>query len=371
MDNPIDSLSEQQANAIKAVKEWFHTTSYNLDKPFFKLMGYAGTGKTTLAKIIAGSIKGKVLFAAFTGKAAVVMQKKGCSGASTIHSLIYVAEEDEDGVITYKLNENSVLTQSRLLIIDECSMVNESLALDLLSFEIPILVLGDTDQLPPVGGEGYFTSGEPDFMLTEIHRQAESNPIIAMSMAARHHMTIPVGKYNESKVIKSADFDYNELVDADQVICGTNKMRMALNEKIRLLKGFTSEVPEVGERLVCLKNDKKHGLLNGSLWDVLSIKKQYANSITLSVGSVDFDLPPRTVYIHNSFFKGEEHKLNPNERKRYHEFTWGYALTGHKCQGSQFNNVVVFDESAVFREEQYRWLYTAITRAAERLTLVV
>ena len=69
--------------------------------------------------------------------------------------------------------------------IDECSMVDEELGRDLLSFGKPILVLGDPAQLPPVKGGGFFTETAPDVMLTEIHRQAEGSAIIRASRAAR------------------------------------------------------------------------------------------------------------------------------------------------------------------------------------------
>ena len=365
------TLSDEQNNARKAFLKWFRSGPGR--KPFFYLAGYAGTGKTTIAKSIARSISGDVLFAAFTGKAAVVMRTKGCENASTIHSLIYKSEEDDNGIITYSLNFDSPLQEADLIIIDECSMVGEELGKDLLRFNTPVLVLGDPAQLPPVGGEGFFTSGEPDFLLTEIHRQAESNPIIAMSMAVRHEMTIPFGWYGESRIVRAEDFDSNEMTDFDQVICGTNKTRMWKNQQIRKLRGFDDAIPMLGERLVCLKNDRKYGLLNGGLWDVIAMKKRYANATSLVVEPVDEGIKknPVQVYVHDLFWEGKEQELDWRERKRFNEFTYGYALSCHKAQGSQWDNLLVFDESNVFREEKFRWLYTAITRAAEKVTVVV
>src|SRR5688572_1511980 len=187
---PVD-LSPQQDAALLAVSRWLKTGRPQV----FRLFGYAGTGKTTLARRIADDAGGEVLFAAFTGKAAQVMRNKGCRNARTIHSLIYRPRgekpEKETGELqpAFALNRTSEVRKAKLVIIDECSMVDEKLGRDLLSFGTPILVLGDPGQLPPVkageGGGGYFTEAEPDVMLTEIHRQARENPIIALAQTVR------------------------------------------------------------------------------------------------------------------------------------------------------------------------------------------
>ena len=174
----------QQSSALKAVDKWFveYLTTRNKRnaKQVFKLFGYAGTGKTPLARHFAENIDGDVVFGAFTGKASFVLRRKGCVGARTIHSMIYIADRDKNtGVVTFRINRaSSVLSGAKLIIIDECSMVDEEMGRDLMSFGIPILVLGDPAQLPPIKGTGFFIDGEPDFMLTEIHRQAADNPII-------------------------------------------------------------------------------------------------------------------------------------------------------------------------------------------------
>src|SRR5688500_3222997 len=181
------NLSPQQDAALLAVSRWMKSCR----PPLFRLFGYAGTGKTTLARRIAEGVDGDVLFAAFTGKAAQVMRNKGCANARTIHSLIYRPRgekpEKETGELqpAFALNRASPVGKAKLIIVDECSMVDEALGRDLLSFGTPVLVLGDPGQLPPVksgdGGGGYFTEHEPDVMLTEIHRQARDNPIVALA----------------------------------------------------------------------------------------------------------------------------------------------------------------------------------------------
>ncbi len=349
---------------------WYKSLSR---KPFFYLAGYAGSGKTTLAKIIASEIKGKILFAAYTGKAAVVMQSRGCTGASTIHSLIYEPIEDKDGIISYFLNYDSLVRDSALIIIDECSMVGTELANDLMSFDVPILVLGDPMQLPPVQSEGFFTKNEPDFMLTEIHRQARENPIIAMSMMVRNEKALPFGNYGESKVMSQRNFDFNDVLVAEQLICGMNKTRTLANERIRGMKNLDPDMPVIGDKLICLKNNRKMGLLNGGLWEVSSIKKRYAKATSMVVKPLDAGMAvnPVQVYTHDVWFQGTETSLPYQEAKLYNPFTYGYAMTVHKSQGSQWKDLIVFDESSAFREDKWRHLYTAITRASEKITIVV
>lgn len=371
------SWSPQQEAAIKAVQRWINDKS---GKQVFRLFGYAGSGKTTLAKHMAGDVSGQVLYAAFTGKAALVLRKKGCLGASTIHSLIYKPVEDPfNGHIEFKLNKDSPVADAALVIIDEVSMVGEELARDLLSYGTKVLVLGDPAQLPPVKGEGFFIDCEPDVMLTEVHRQAEDNPIIRMSMDVRLGRGLTPGSYGDSRVVQRLDIGKDELRDlvlnADQLLCGMNKTRHSFNHRIRILKGIAGShdpfMPAVGDRLVCLKNNRDLGLLNGGLWQATSVLGS-GPKIELRVSSLDDEeTPPVDVTVPSNFFVGTEKDLHWQERRRVDEFTYGYALTVHKAQGSQFDNVVLFDESSVFREDAAKHLYTAITRAAERVTVLV
>src|ERR1700756_2284703 len=169
----MTTFSPHQDSALKAVADWLKAKpGRNGTPPVFRLFGYAGTGKTTLARHIAEGVDGKVLFAAFTGKAALVMRNKGCDGAATIHSLIYRARESGEETPSFELWDEAPASKANLIVIDECSMVDAELGRDLLSFGAPVLVLGDPAQLPPVQGGGFFTDAEPDVMLTEGHRQA-------------------------------------------------------------------------------------------------------------------------------------------------------------------------------------------------------
>src|SRR6187402_3847470 len=182
----MPQFTPHQDNALKSVADWLKAGPGRNGTPqVFRLFGYAGTGKTTLARHIADDADGEVKFAAFTGKAASVMRNKGCDGASTIHSLIYRARESGEEQPNFELWDDAPASKAKLIVIDECSMVDAELGRDLMSFGVPVLVLGDPAQLPPIAGGGFFTDHEPDVMLTEVHRQAEYDPIVRMSMDVR------------------------------------------------------------------------------------------------------------------------------------------------------------------------------------------
>jgi exodeoxyribonuclease-5 len=370
------SWSPQQEGAIKSVKAWLADKN---GPQIFRLFGYAGTGKTTLAKELASSVTGIVLYACFTGKAALVLRKKGCFGASTIHSLIYKAVQDEaTGEYQFRLNDDSPAALAALIIIDEVSMIGSDIGNDLLSFGRKVLVLGDPAQLPPISGEGFFINSTPDVMLTEVHRQAADNPIIRLSMDVREGRPLRLGMYGESMVVSRTSIDRDELqsivLESDQVLCGLNKTRQTYNARIRDLKGLRGDGckwhPAATDRLVCLRNDHEKGILNGGLWEVESTNCP-GRAIHMRVRSLDEpEKSPVDVRVLAPFFNGGEKDIDWKEKKGFEEFTYGYCLTTHKSQGSQWDNILVFDESQCFRETAANWLYTAITRAAERVTIV-
>lgn len=359
-------ITPQQDQALRAVSTWYNDPH---SAPFFYLGGFAGTGKTTLAKHFAASISGTV-FCAFTGKATLVMRQKGCTNASTIHSLIYTFDDEAPpGTMRFIRNPLSPITTAKLVIVDECSMVNRQLGEDLLSFGKKVLVLGDPAQLPPVEGAGFFTLGEPDFLLTEIHRQAVESPIIRLSQIVREGGKLKVGKYGESAVIPVSKLDWQELATRDQVLVGLNKTRQLAITKIRELHGRTLAV-ETDDRLICLKNDRAKMLLNGSMWTVLAVR-EYGRSMRLTLASQDGLAEAVDIYTRPEMFDGRESELSPAQRRNLDEFTFAEAITVHKAQGSQWDDVAVIDESKAFREDARAHLYTAITRAASRVLIAI
>lgn len=403
------SLSEAQGKALGQFDEWFAKASKfyrgkftDLDEnpsvpQIFKIFGFAGSGKTTIAARKAQDLGGGILAATYTGKAALVMRKKGFD-CSTIHSLIYQPKMmpvlDEKGEPTgeeqleFVLNEESDLWNAKLLVVDEVSMVNEELAKDLLSFNRPILVLGDPGQLPPVSGTGYFMQGRPDVMLVEIHRQALNNPIIKMSMDIRLGRGTRLGVYENpngseaSRVILKRQLQKErDLLAPDQVICGLNRTRRTFNNDIRQYKGFEYAVqPQIGDKLICLRNNRKKRLFNGGMWQVaappmfdgetfeLKLNSLDQVGVTVGGGTTNKD---NIIKVPMEFFMGEEEKLPQSKRRKFDEFDFGYAITAHKSQGSQWDSVLVYNENYCFRDSAVQWLYTAVTRAAEQLTLVI
>ncbi|WP_457300509.1 ATP-dependent DNA helicase [Phyllobacterium sp. P5_D12] len=372
-------LSPQQDEALRAVSKWLKDGR----SPIFRLFGYAGTGKTTLARHFAEHIEGDVQFAAFTGKAAQVLRSKGAANARTLHSLIYrprgeeAVENEATGKTsiapTFSLNRQSPVSKAKLIVVDECSMVDEQLGRDLMSFGTPILVLGDPGQLPPISGGGFFTEHEPDYLLSEIHRQARDNPIIRLALDVREGREFTFGDFGAAKVISKTDVTQELVLGADQVLVGTNRTRRRYNQRLRELKGFSASFPQAGDKLVCLRNDPAKGLLNGSLWKVMTSSRETVKpGINLLVAPEDEE-PGRGVAkikLLKSQFDDPDAEIPWQTKKRFDDFDYGYALTTHKAQGSQWDEVVLFDESYAFRDTRERWLYTAITRAAERLTVV-
>jgi len=360
--------SSQQNEALSAVSGWLKDPK---SPQVFRLFGWAGTGKSTLARHLAKDVE-MVKYAAFTGKAALVMKKHGCKGASTIHSLIYVMTSDKEGEPQFRLDPESAAADADLIVIDEVSMVDEILGQDLLSFGTKILVLGDPFQLPPVQGAGFFTDIEPDIMLTEIHRQARDNPIVQMSIDVREGRKLQLGNYGDSRVISRHDVDQQEVLGADQVLVGRNKTRLDYNNRVRELLKLPHQEPTIGDRVVCLRNNPRKKLLNGQIWIVTDVKRKNAGKYQLALASEEGfgKMVETTVRTHKDFFCGNEEKMSWAVRRQFDEFTFGYCLTVHKAQGSQWDNVFLFNESYVFREEAQRWLYTGLTRAAERITIV-
>jgi exodeoxyribonuclease-5 len=353
----MPQFSPHQDQALKAVGQWLKAKpGVNGTPQVFRLFGYAGTGKTTLARHLAEHADGEVKFAAFTGKAASVMRGKGCRGASTIHGLIYRARESGEEIPSFDLWDDAPASKAELIIIDECSMVDAELGRDLLSFGVPVLVLGDPAQLPPIQGGGFFTEAEPDAMLTEVHRQAQDDPIVRLSME-----------------IRAGDcLEPERVLMADQVLVGRNATRRAYNIRMRERRGFTDTMPAAGDKLVCLRNNRKKGLFNGGLWSVKERGARRTGIMTLRL-LPDDDTGARgvKVSVRPECFSGGIEKLDWARRKPYDEFDYGYVLTVHKAQGSQWDDVVLFDESFAFLESRERWLYTGVTRAAKKLTVVV
>lgn len=396
-------FSDDQLQALQKVDTWLK----GKDPKFFSLFGCAGTGKTTIARYLADSTNGLVYFASFTGKAAQVLRLAGCPEASTIHSLIYspthrsqkrlkeielnisrltaespqairadlerqlAIEKQNASRPMFNLKSDSPLAYASLCIIDECSMIDEQIGTDLLSFGVPILALGDPGQLPPVKGQGFFTQREPDHLLTQIHRQAQGSPILKLATMARMGQDIPYGDYGANCTVVDK-LTPEMALEADQIIVGRNKTRKWTNTRVRTLKGLSGD-PVPGDRLVCLRNNHEKELLNGSLWTVDELvaggPEDGDDVGILTVYPEAGDGPPIETVAHMHYFRGYEDQLPWYDKTDADEFDFGYAITAHKSQGSQWDHVLIIDESTSFAQYKNKWLYTAITRACKRVTI--
>ena len=121
---------------------------------------------------------------------------------------------------------------------------------------------------------------------------------------------------------------------------------------------------------MCLRNDKTKGLLNGGLWSIKANRGEREGKFELDVTPEEDARRAVRVSVPREFFEGSEDSLPFSVRRKSDEFDYGYVMTVHKAQGSQWDDVVLFDESWAFREHRARWLYTGLTRAAKRLTVV-
>jgi len=386
-------LSDEQQTAFDKIMQWFEKT----DEQEFVLSGYAGTGKTTLARYIEDNIE-HVYFCAFTGKAANVLREKGCMNVSTIHSAIYavkskpkqrieelkaavnVAAEKGDGQRVKELNaeikqlsqvqfglaEATDLDHASLVIVDEYSMLNQKLIDDLRKKAQKILYLGDPFQLAPVHGENDL---QPTFTLEQIHRQALDSAIIRASMEIRAGRMPEKGVQNDFIFIDKNKLTSKHLMTADVVIVGRNKTRANMNAWFRKQLGFESPMPQKGDKLICRKNDKEIGFYNGM------------SAVCEASSNIEADLYFRlAIKEHNAMFNTYAGDfatgIYPYDgynkiHRELQRFQYAYAITAHLSQGSEYGKVIVKNEpigrTAIDRQ---KWVYTAVTRAKTTCLLV-
>ena len=389
---PMISLSPGQKKVLNEVIVWCKKDK-SQSQMYITIGGYAGTGKTTLIAVLRKRIAKlqkdmKVGFVSYTGKAARVLRNKlkeakvllSDDTVGTIHSLIYspVVNEKEE-IIGWKQKDE---IDRDLIIIDEASMVDETIWLHLLSYKIPIIVVGDHGQLPPISGSFHLIAS-PELELIEIHRQAQGNPIIALSIQARQNGYIRPGIYGDFvRKFSKEDNDIQETVNEllanysvdTLILCGYNRTRKKLNLHIRNTLGFTTPAPRVGDRVICLRNNHEKHIFNGMTGSILAIadeNQQWYNAQIQMDGEdgIYKGLISKDQFMSDSAlnFTDKHSRIMAGDL-----FDFGYALTVHKAQGSQAKRVILFEErfSKMDDEAWRRWLYTAVTRAEEELYII-
>lgn len=399
------TLTHKQNIAYKKALEWYKNEP---NKRMFTIAGYAGTGKTTLVRTIIeglGLCNSSIAFCAYTGMASGVLTRNG-NPATTIHKLIYDTipiKDPKTGKVDFifKLKEELDNPVS-LIIIDEIPMISNEMLEEINQFGIKIIGLGDPGQLGPVGKPLNEVLGKPDVFLDEIMRQSMDNPIIYISMLARENKSIPYGEYGGLvQVVQKNAMTEDMFLFSDQIIAGKNKTVQSLNNFYRssIIKK-DSPLPSVGEKLICLKNNwdlfinegnietfMVNGLIGTVVDDINTIKtktktfrfgfqptynnvESFKNILGDSLYFTDGIREEKMIYDNYDKYKGILRLRNPmEETEKINKFTYAYCVTVYKSQGSEFNNVLYIDEY-LSKQTYQRQLYTAITRAKEKLIIV-
>ena len=372
----------------------------NMEK-YTVIAGYAGTGKSTLVKFIIEALdvqKERVCYATFTGKAAEVLRKKGNENACTLHRLLYDHVPKPGGGFFRKKKER---IDYDIVVIDEVSMAPKSMMDLLFTHNVYVICLGDPFQIPPINAdEDNHLLDNPHIFLDEIMRQAEDSEIIRLSMDIREGKPIQNFMGSNVRVLGRNQLQANMLTWADEVLVATNKTRITYNNQIRQMLG-RGPMPEDGDKMVCLRNywdDLSEGgdaLVNGtigylhmpqdkmieipffahtSVREMLALNADFVTDDDDVYPSVDFDknmiltgkpcLDWRDSYALGKL-KSKIGDIVPRQ------CAYGYAITGHKAQGSEWDKVLVVEEDFPFKKDEHaKWLYTFLTRAADKLVLV-
>lgn len=387
-------LTNKQEQGLKET-----LTRYRDGEKYVVISGYAGSGKSTLVKFIIDALnvsENEVVFATFTGKAAQVLIKKGNKNAMTLHRLLYDSYPMKNG--GFKRVPKATLEPYQIVVVDECSMVPLDMVKLLAKHRVFLIFLGDPAQLPPIDktADNHLLD-RPHVFLDEIMRQAQESEIIRFTMDIRAGKPLQhyIGK--EIQILEKQDLCDGMLTWADQIICATNNTRIALNNQMRDMLGRQGG-PQDGDKVICLRNywevlgSNKDALVNGTIGYLSDSYNSFFN-LPYTFGGCRID-ELKTNFISDSDetyndLSLDKHMILTGEKcvdpklayriyrdKKYNielplEFTYGYAITCWKAQGSEWDKVLVFEEGHPFSTEEHKsYLYTAATRAAEKLVLI-
>jgi exodeoxyribonuclease-5 len=463
-----EDLNPQQKAAVEDAVRWFNSgTAYQ--KPYV-LQGFAGTGKTTLLKILLLRLRVQLSRAALcapTNRAAKVLANKTGLFTQTIHKLIYITVSEEinfqrerlrmwDEAISFNQLGEAMIVQSGqdlrdeyrermaedgmafdeedfkkfkeertetilkfeglelpddvherqkifetikaeriaehkktirdlmaedlpvrkkepieliekydLVMVDESSMVNEAIGKDIMSFGIPTILVGDPFQLPPVKAKAFWHNLRPQTVLTRIERQKGIGAGIPLAgEKLRNGGQI---SRNESLSLHARNsLPETSWTQVDQIICGTHKTRERLCRFVRGQMGHSSAHPQKGEKIVAVFNDKKRGIMNGELYTVLESELTRSGSVTRMKIQDPYGRIIESVDAWTRGFAGRSATDFLDDQ--FGKFWWGYAITCHQSQGSEWKNTIVCDDWPGDGHDS--WLYTAITRASHHCDLV-
>lgn len=378
-------LTNEQSNALQEIVNWFKYDSKI--KKFWRLSGFAGTGKTSLIRYILEDpsfykTNARPVVITPTHAAARVLRKKGVP-AQTLHSLIYRIEELPDGSLICHLRSNEEIKfLFSIIVVDEASMCDFVQRNDIMKFDIPVLFVGDAGQLPPVSGDADDKRGlfmeKAESRLVTIHRNA--GPISELAELIRNGGKPKAGKFGDGVYVTYSSRDVREksLLVSDQIIVAKNTTRKYFNNLIRQIKGLNYECfPSKGEKVIVTQNYYDINLFNGS--PLISIDDN--NNIQISQSSIitsEFlyinEKDEEEVKVIRPYFNciADQHEeLIHTKRNELVKLDFAYAITCHKSQGSSYRKPIVISENMGNREFMKKWQYTAITRAEEKLIFCI
>ena len=387
-------LTPGQAELLDRITKWFRdyqngNTSGYKHPQWFAYSGAAGCGKTTVIKEFLSSLNlgDDYIGCAYTGKAVLQMLKNDLR-AKTIHSLIYdiVSFYRIDPITHRKTPAFEFVLKKHLdkdyslIVVDEAPMVNDEMCREILSFGIPVIFVGDMNQLPPVFGKSSVMEN-PDFVLTQIMRQSEDNPIVQLSQMILKDIPIMEGTYGESKVVREFILDESILRDYDQIICFTNSLRYDINNYCRFqLLGRKTIDPRIDDKVICRQNNWNvecggFYLTNGTSGKITDIDRTYVGS-GFYIMNFHPDYFPDGMDFENLKVDARYIKMTPEDQKLYsrtqnEKFEYGYAITAHLSQGSEYGRVFFIDSFFQTPELTKKARYTAITRAIDKITIVM
>lgn len=396
-------LTKKQSEGLRIALE-----RYKNHEKYTVIGGYAGTGKSTLVKFLVEALldahpelkKEDFCYTSFTGKACQVLQKKGNDPVYTLHKLLYESIPKPEGGFARKEKDE---IEHKIVVCDEVSMVPAEMVKLLLKHNVHVIFCGDPGQLPPiVKDEDNHLLDNPHIFLDEVMRQALESEIVRLSMDIRNGVT-NFDEYkngNEVKIFNHGELSLGMMKWADQILCATNATRGELNQLMRKEAGRGPD-PEEGDKVICCRNYwESNGsmgsvLVNGSIgyldrgykklnnipyWaDNAGLKSFYSHHTNIIT---DYGEKFLGLNLDYNMFSTEKptldwktsYKLNKSIKNSWmvpKEFVYGYAITTHRAQGSEWDKVLVIEEKFPFeRDEHAKWLYTAVTRASEKLVLV-
>jgi len=359
----MDTLDSVSVELTGEQKQVLHSL-LKFNKRVQTLGGYAGTGKTTVISHLSRLLPNFAV-CAFTGKAANILRKKGLPSAQTIHSLIYKAVDYGGRTVWVLKHPSDLLCEG--FIVDEASMVSKEIHQDLLSFCRPIIFVGDHGQLEPVG-QDVFLMQNPDYKLEQIHRNAgEIAHFAEWLRMGKPTLDFKKQPEYEGKIKFLTNRQaIPHMASVDQIICAFNKTRVGLNFQVREVKGFKGDEPQVGDKVMCLRNNRMKGLFNGMQGTVEWVANSRFGSPKMEFLS---DGNAYQVFYDPSQFNKEKYDFSPNHDDP-DPFDFADAITCHKSQGDEWNRIMVFEQFCS-KWDHKRWTYTAASRAREEILWVI